>query len=74
MCYDFASMNWLLGRGTAKCSFCAEVFVDVGPVNPVASAGRFPVVSLLLCRVQKSRIPCLRLVSFSLGVDSRVRI
>jgi hypothetical protein len=62
------------GEGAAEQAFRAEVFVNVGPVNAVASIRRCPVVSLLLRRVQKPRIQCVRPASFSLGVDIRIRV
>jgi hypothetical protein len=35
LCFDALALG---GGGASKQSFRAEVFVDVGPVNPVASA------------------------------------
>ena len=43
--------------GTAKQAFHTEVFVNLGPVDPIASAGDDALGSLLRCCVQETRIP-----------------
>ena len=50
--------SWFGGGGRpAKQAFCAQVFVDVRPVNPLARSAYLPARSLFHDSVQESRIP-----------------
>jgi hypothetical protein len=44
-------------RRAAQQSFGAQVFVQVGPVNPISSASNLPIPALRRCGVKQARIP-----------------
>jgi len=46
------------GRRAAEQAFRAQVFIDLGPVNPIACSAYFPVRSLFRGSAQKPGIPC----------------
>ena len=48
-------------------------FLDVFTADAVAPTRRFPVVGLLIGRVQKCRMPCVRPPSFSLVLIAELR-
>jgi len=49
----------LLGRcrGSAKKTSRTQIFVEVGPVNAVATAAKLPLLALLRRSVKKARVP-----------------
>ncbi len=47
-------------RGTAQETFCAQIFINVRPMNPKTAATRLPIGSLLWCGMKKLGIPSQR--------------
>ena len=45
------------GGGAAQQSIGAQIFIDVGPVNPIAAATHPPICSLPWSSVKQPRIP-----------------